>query len=293
MAKKGFPCKKEDILQSVQKFLLDVPWDKPFKHNRPGDGWFEVNMANLQRFVNIVPTLQAFLKRHPQIGQIPSEGVTSASSCVSEADIRKWFAEIQEYLIEKDLLHVISDPSRVFNGDEIGFHICPSTEKVFAKRGSENVYSVDTAPSKECITVMFTFSANSAICCPMLCGLCPFSADAVDYSKCLGAGSKESDTSGGETNHVLMDNRFFKSIVGKETIEKFEKMETILDQDDNEHFYKLYKLWQHFKAPRKLNSYEKMNIMKMLPQKNIMNQHKKICNHLMLTKIRKLQLLGL
>ncbi|KAG5859281.1 hypothetical protein JTB14_034592 [Gonioctena quinquepunctata] len=44
MAKKGFPCKKEDILQSVQKFVLAVPRDYPFKHNRPGDGWFKVNI---------------------------------------------------------------------------------------------------------------------------------------------------------------------------------------------------------------------------------------------------------
>ncbi|KAG5873626.1 hypothetical protein JTB14_003056 [Gonioctena quinquepunctata] len=143
MAKKGVPCKRDDILQSVQTFLLAVP----FKHNRPGDGFFET---------------------HPQISQRTSKGVTSTSSCVSEADIRKWFAEIQEYPIEKDLLDVISDPSRVFNRDESEFHICPSTGKVFAKRGSKIVYSVDTAPSKECITVMFTFSADGAICCPMV-----------------------------------------------------------------------------------------------------------------------------
>ncbi|KAG5877997.1 hypothetical protein JTB14_033646 [Gonioctena quinquepunctata] len=78
---------------------------------------------------------------------------------------------------------------------------------------------------------------------------------------CLGAGSKETNTSDGETNNVLMDYRCFKSIVGEETIQKFGKIETILAQDDNDHFYKLYKLWQHFKAPRKLNSCKKINII--------------------------------
>ncbi|KAG5895815.1 hypothetical protein JTB14_028519 [Gonioctena quinquepunctata] len=87
--KKDFPVKRK-ILQSVQKLLLAVPRDNPFKHNRPDDGWFK------------------------------------------EADIRK-------HLIEKDLLDVISDTSRVFNGDETG--------KVFAKRGSKNEdepYEYDT-----------------------------------------------------------------------------------------------------------------------------------------------------
>lgn len=45
MAKKGFPRKKEDILKSVQTFLLAVPRDNPFKDNRPGDGWFKVKIG--------------------------------------------------------------------------------------------------------------------------------------------------------------------------------------------------------------------------------------------------------
>ncbi|KAG5876033.1 hypothetical protein JTB14_002974 [Gonioctena quinquepunctata] len=137
MAKKGFPCKKEDILQSVQKCLLAVPRGNPFKHNRPGDGWFKVNIADLQRFVNIVPTLQDFLKRHPQR---TSEGVTSASSCVSEADIRKWFAEIQEYSIEKDLLDVISDPSKVFKEMRLDF-TSVLRQKKFLQRGALKMYT--------------------------------------------------------------------------------------------------------------------------------------------------------
>lgn len=94
--------------------------------------------------------------------------MTSASSCVSEADIRKWFAELEEYLTENGLLDVISDPSRVFNGDETGFQICPSTGRVFAQKGAKNVYTIDKGSPKESITVMFTFSACGAIYCPMI-----------------------------------------------------------------------------------------------------------------------------
>ncbi|KAG5885963.1 hypothetical protein JTB14_026841 [Gonioctena quinquepunctata] len=192
---------------------------------------------------------------------------------------------------------MISDPSRVYNGDETGFYICPSTGKVFAKRSS-NVYvfgewcdmlfddvfrPVEVAwrnAVRKWQIDNFGESLNKINFAPLLktvvdssikpeylikgfklCGLCPFCADAVDYSKCLGAGSKETNTSDGETNNVSMDYRCFKSIVGEETIEKFEKIETILAQDNNDHFYKLYELWQHFKAPRKLNSCKKIRII--------------------------------
>jgi hypothetical protein len=97
-----------------------------------------------------------------------SEAVTAASSVVSEENIRKWFDEVQEYVREKNLEEVMDDPSRIFNGDETGFQICPSTGSVLAQKGTKNVYSIDTGSSKENITVMFSFSANGKTCCPMI-----------------------------------------------------------------------------------------------------------------------------
>jgi len=54
----------------------------------------------------------------------------------------------------------MDDPSRIFNGDETGFQICPSTGSVLAEKGAKNVYSIDEGSSTENITVMFSFSAN-------------------------------------------------------------------------------------------------------------------------------------
>ena len=68
-----------------------------------------------------------------------SEAVTAASSCVSEENIRKWFDEVQEYVRENNLEEVMDDPSRIFNGDETGFQICPSTGHVLAENGAKNV----------------------------------------------------------------------------------------------------------------------------------------------------------
>ena len=87
-----------------------------------------------------------------------SEAVTAASSCVSEENIRKWFDEVQEYIRENDLEEVMNDPSRIFNGDETGFQICPSTGRVLAEKGAKDVYSIDEGSCKENITNVFIFS---------------------------------------------------------------------------------------------------------------------------------------
>jgi hypothetical protein len=57
-----------------------------------------------------------------------SEAVTAASSCVSE---------VQEYIRENNLEEVTDGPSRIFNGDETGFQICPSTGRVLAEKGTK------------------------------------------------------------------------------------------------------------------------------------------------------------
>lgn len=151
MMRKGFPLNIEDLKQSVYKFLTENPRPNKFKNNYPADGW-----------------VRGFLKRHPAIVQRTSEGVTQSSACVSEPNIRKWFAEIHSYLSDNNLLNILNDPRRVFNGDESGFQLCPKTGKVLAAKGTKNVYHVETSNAKESITVMFTFSAAGYACPPMV-----------------------------------------------------------------------------------------------------------------------------
>ncbi|KAI4465086.1 reverse transcriptase [Holotrichia oblita] len=141
-SKKGFPRQQEDIQASVKEFLDTVPRKNPFPDNCPQEGWYK-----------------AFLRRHPELTITTAEGVTSASANVAENDIRKWFSEIRTYLDSKGYLNILDDATRVFNGDETCFSLCPKNTKVLAPRGSRNVYEVEQGSTKSTITVMFTFSA--------------------------------------------------------------------------------------------------------------------------------------
>ncbi|KAJ8932323.1 hypothetical protein NQ318_020652 [Aromia moschata] len=133
----------EDVQASVKYFLDSSPRENPFKNNCPGKGWYA-----------------AFLKRHQNITLRTSEGITSTSSVVFEADIRKWFSTVEAYLAENQLTDIIEDPSRIYNGDETCFWLCPKNKKVLApKRGVETCTRLEHHP-KNNITVMFTFSAR-------------------------------------------------------------------------------------------------------------------------------------
>lgn len=151
MGKRGFPRNAEDILDSVQNFLNKNPRETPFSENRPGKGW-----------------LKGFLKRHPRITKRTCEAVTQASACISESDIRNWFAQIMDHINKSNLTHILDDPSRIFNADESGFQTFPSTGKVFAEKGDKNIYIIDKGKAKENMTVLFTISADGQMVLPTI-----------------------------------------------------------------------------------------------------------------------------
>ncbi|XP_067004498.2 uncharacterized protein [Anabrus simplex] len=150
-SKKGFPRRKGDIKVSVHEFIRLSDRPNPFKDNMPGDGWYK-----------------AFLKRHPQIRLRTCEAITAASSCLSESDVRKWFSSIEICLTEEGSFQILQDPTRVFNGDETNFLLCPNNGKVLAEKAVKNVYEIDRGLAKASITVMFTFSASGCIVPPMI-----------------------------------------------------------------------------------------------------------------------------
>lgn len=49
------------------------------------------------------------------------------------------------------MIEVPKDPTRVFNGDETHFILCPKTTKVVALKGSKNAYEVDTGTAMDAV----------------------------------------------------------------------------------------------------------------------------------------------
>lgn len=79
MAKRGFPIKKIDLIETVEKIIKDSDKKNKFKGGRPGERWY-----------------QNFLKRHPIISLREAEGINKARAVVTEESIRRWFFNLEE-----------------------------------------------------------------------------------------------------------------------------------------------------------------------------------------------------
>lgn len=152
MARKGFPVHRQNLILSVKKILEETGRETKYLLNKtPGRSWF-----------------QGFLKRHPNIKQKHAEAVSKARAAVTRDRIESWFDEIQSVLQEDDYGEILLDPSRIFNGDEAGFCLCPKSGKVLGPAGYKEDFYIRVKSEKEQITVMATFSADGKYVPPML-----------------------------------------------------------------------------------------------------------------------------
>ncbi|KAJ8953396.1 hypothetical protein NQ318_023513, partial [Aromia moschata] len=151
IAKCGFPLKKSDLIDTVEKIAKDLGKSHLFTDGKPGQKWY----------IN-------FMKRHPEISKREAEGVNRARAVITEEYLRAWFRDLHEYLETNNIADVMSDPSRVFNGDESGFSLCPKSGKVLAPKGWKNLYTIKLGQEKDNITVLVTFSANGKIAPPLV-----------------------------------------------------------------------------------------------------------------------------
>ncbi|CAH0718999.1 unnamed protein product, partial [Brenthis ino] len=151
MAKCGFPINKKELLESVANIVRDTNIKNPFKDGVPGDTWY-----------------QAFLRRHPDVNVREPEGINNARAAVTENRVRFWFKDLKEYMKSIDALDVFDNPTRIFNGDETGFSLCPKSGKVLGPRGYKNLYIIKKTNDKENISVLIVFSADGKICPPLV-----------------------------------------------------------------------------------------------------------------------------
>ncbi|KAI4460722.1 hypothetical protein MML48_5g00012127 [Holotrichia oblita] len=143
MARKGFPVDKNNLLLTVQTIIKEAGRDTSFKDSLPGRTWFE-----------------AFLKRHPRIKQKHAESVSKARATVTQDRIEAWFDEIHQFLKQEKLDGILEDESRIFNGDETGFMLCPKSGKVLGPAANNEDFYQRVSAEKEQITVMAAISAD-------------------------------------------------------------------------------------------------------------------------------------
>lgn len=78
MCDRGFPMKKNQLLDSVQLYLNYQNRETVFVNNRPGRDWYEI-----------------FLKRHPKVFERTSKILSKSSADLTEDVIREWFTEVR------------------------------------------------------------------------------------------------------------------------------------------------------------------------------------------------------
>ena len=106
----------------------------------------------------------AFLCRHPKLSMHSPEPLqlARATACTEEA-IRRWYVGFEQFL----QVHGVVDPSCIWNADETGCPLCPSTAgKVLCLSGTKDVYQI-TGSSKEQLTTLCAISASGNIIPPM------------------------------------------------------------------------------------------------------------------------------
>lgn len=150
MAKKGFPVNKEMVVDTVKKIITEENRPNPFKDNTPGRKWFS-----------------SFLKRHPDLTARHAESINISRSLVTETALRKWHANLKQYLVAEGVADILEDPERIINADESGFQTSPSSGLVLGPRGFKNFYEIKEK-EKENITILGTFTASGTILPPLI-----------------------------------------------------------------------------------------------------------------------------
>lgn len=150
MTDRHIPIDKDELLDSVQRIIIDTQRKTPFTDARPGNKWYNL-----------------FLKRHPIIAERTAQNLTTARDAVTEEAINGWFKEVESYLKEKQLMEVVKDPARVFNTDESAFYLSPKAGKVLARRGDKHIYQ-SSGDEKDNLTVLITGNAAGQLAPPMV-----------------------------------------------------------------------------------------------------------------------------
>lgn len=74
MSRCGFPIRKDQLLDSVQRLIKELPRENPFTNDRPANGWYK-----------------SFLKSNPQMSTRNPQNLTITKAYVTEVQLNSWF----------------------------------------------------------------------------------------------------------------------------------------------------------------------------------------------------------
>ena len=198
----GYPMHPAVVKQAVQSVLDRIPRPNPFVGNLPGNKW-----------------LRLFLKRHPEIKLKNSEILSKTRASVTEENIREWFKGLHAYLQKENVLDILTEPARMYNLDETGVQLCPTTGKLLGAKKEKNVYYISPGKEKESITVLCTYSADGKGIAPMI--VYPYKRfPPKDVALSVPDGFITGHSASGwmttETYNSFMENGFYRELVKRQ-----------------------------------------------------------------------------
>ena len=215
MVKIGYGMYKKEVPLLIKEILDKAEKDDPVNYN-PQNRRFKDNMPS-------ITWIYKFLARHPNLTPRTQENLGHQRSYVNEQQIRKWFADMAEFLKNEHGIDVQSflsseNSARIFNLDESGFPLAGTNGrlKVIAAKGVKNVYRL--APdTREQITVLGCVSAAGTFSKPLVIypGVRPkFNLQDVDPQD-YDLGCSANGWISADCFFEWLSNLFFPSIVGK------------------------------------------------------------------------------
>ena len=152
LLKCGFPINRDDLMDIVQRVIKDDGRKNPFTEDRPGKYWF-----------------YGFMQRNPQLTERLPERLTGGRATVTELQIRKWFTDIQVYIVQEEGAgDILINPQRVFNFDESQFLLAKKKGTVLGPVNYKSFLEVSKENDKEGLTVLMGYSADGSLAPPMI-----------------------------------------------------------------------------------------------------------------------------
>ncbi|KAI5709120.1 hypothetical protein M8J76_010692 [Diaphorina citri] len=178
----GFPVTRNLIVETVSKLIIELGRPNTFKDNVPGRSWFN-----------------SFTRRHPSLNQV----ITRNTGDLTTEKLIQWRQQLSTYLEKHNLLHVIRQPTRVFNSREAAFCLCPSKSTQMVVRRNFK-YTSNLNEEKDYLTIQLTGNADGMLAPPLL--IVPYERMPLAMGRSIpGSWMIGKASSGWKTSEIFLD----------------------------------------------------------------------------------------